>query len=26
VEVQGLIQDITQSIAEADSFLKTLAS
>jgi hypothetical protein len=26
MEVQGLIQDITQSIAEADSFLKTLAS
>jgi hypothetical protein len=26
VEVQGLIQDITQSIAEADSFLKTLES
>ena len=26
VEVQGLIQDITQSIAEADNFLKTLAS
>ena len=26
VEVQGLIQDITQSIAEADSFLKTLDS
>jgi hypothetical protein len=26
IEVQGLIQDITQSIAEADSFLKTLES
>jgi hypothetical protein len=26
VEVQGLIQDITQSIAEADNFLKTLDS
>jgi hypothetical protein len=26
VEVQGLIQDITESIAEADSFLKTLDS
>ena len=26
VEVQGLIQDITQSVSEADSFLKALES